>query len=346
MKNSAPGFKKDHMLVIDFQFDGRVAKHSELIKRQFAGITNSDVISMSSCVPGKVNHIFPTMIENRNADLQEFQMDSYFIDHDFLKQYEIPLAAGRTFSVNLSSDSTEAMLINESASTALGFSSPEQALGKKFQQLNRKGVIIGVTKDFHFHSFQEKVRPLSFRIAPGFFTCLTVNVPAENLSRVVEDLRKEWQGIIPGMPFIYSFADDAYYQQYVAEERFGKLFYRFAALAIILSCLGLLGLTTLSITRRTKEIGIRKVLGASVSEVVRLISADFVALILISMLIAIPVAWYFMDQWLHGFAYRIDVAFWMFAASGAMALLIALITTAWQTIKAALMNPVQSLKSD
>jgi len=344
MKNAGPGFKKDHMLVADFQFDGRVAKHAESIKRQFSSLTNGGEISMSSCIPGKSAHTFPTKIENKDSELQEFQADSYFIDHDFLKQYQIEMAAGRPFSLNLASDSTEAMLINESASRALGFQSPEKALGKRFQQLSRAGVIVGVTKDFHFHSFAEKIRPLTLRIAPGFFTYLSVNVPARNLPETVTKLQKKWQEIMPGMPFIYSFADDAYHEQYKAEEQFGKLFVGFTGLAVFLSCLGLVGLSALSITQRTKEIGVRKVLGASTVAVFNLLSRDFLQLIILALVISTPLSWYFSSRWLQTFAYRIDLSLWIFTVSGFIVLFTAFLTISLQTIKAALMNPVKSLK--
>ena len=346
MKNHEPGFKKDHMLVVDFQFDERISKNPAALKQKLGQVTSNGPISMSSCIPGKVNHTFPTKIENKNTELQEFQADAYFIDHDFLKQYGIEMVAGRPFSANLSSDSTEAMLINEAACKALGFTNPEQALGRRFEQLSRKGVIVGVTKDFHFQSFQEKVKPLSFRIAPGFFTYLTLNVPAENLSATISDLKKQWQSYIPGVPFVYSFADEAYHAQYVAEEQFGKLFLCISALAILLSCMGLVGLSALSITQRTKEIGVRKVLGASVAEVFGLLTKDFLIMVFLAIIVATPIAWYAMGKWLQTFAYRIEMSPLILISAGLIAIAVALLTVSFQSIKAALMNPVKSLKSE
>ncbi len=346
MRNHEPGFKKDHVLVVDFQFDGRIPKHSAVMKQAFEEIAQSQGISMSSSVPGKINHTYPTKIENSRSDLQEFHADAYFIDHDFLKQYEIPMAAGRPFSAELSSDSTEAMLINEAACKALGFASPEQALGKKFEQLNRKGLIIGVTKDFHFHSFQEKVRPLTFRIAPGFFTHLSIALPEGNTAGTIDRLQKKWSVIVPGMPFLYFFADEAYHAQYVAEERFGSFFAWLAGIAIFLSCLGLLGLSALNITQRTKEIGLRKVLGASVTEVVGLLTRDFLAQVIIALIVAIPIGWYLMNQWLQTFAYRMEISGWIFVIAGLVAISVSLLTVSFQSVRAALMNPIESLKSE
>jgi putative ABC transport system permease protein len=346
MKNYEPGFKKDHRLVVDFQFDGRVPEHNRVIKQRFSMLAEGAQVSMSSCIPGKENHTFPTRIENKDEDFQEILAEAYFIDHDFLKQYGIEMVAGRAFSENRATDSTEAIIINEAAVRTLGFADPEVALGKKFEQLNRKGVIIGVAKDFHFHSFMEKVRPLTFRIAPGFFTYLSINIPTENTGVHLENLKRKWNEIIPGMPFVYSFADDAYHAQYVAEEKFGRLFISFSGLAIFLSCLGLVGLSALSITQRTKEIGVRKMLGASVREVFNLLTADFLKLVFLALVVSVPVSWYLMEKWLHEFAYRIDLAFWMFGAAGALVLLTALATISFQTVQAALMNPVRSLKMD
>lgn len=346
MRNHKPGFRKDHMLVVDFQFDRRIPKHSEVLKQAFQEINQSGAVSISSAIPGKSNHTYPTKIENNRSELQEFHADAYFIDHDFLKQYEIGMAAGRPFSADLSSDSTEAMLINEAACKALGFTNPEQALGKKFEQLNRKGLIVGVTKDFHFHSFQEKVRPLTFRIAPGFFTNLTIAVPERNMSESIERLKKKWSEIIPGMPFIYFFADEAYHAQYVSEERFGSFFAWLAGIAIFLSCLGLLGLSALNITQRTKEIGLRKVLGASVPEVLGMLTKDFVMQVAVAFVLAAPIGWYFMHRWLQTFAYRTEISIWIFVVSGLAAISITLLTVSFQSVRAALMNPVKSLKSE
>jgi putative ABC transport system permease protein len=346
MKNHAPGFKKDHMLVVDFQFDDRVTRHAGALKSALNAVPGTGSISMSSCVPGKPNHTYPTKIENRDSDLQEFQADAYFIDHYFLKQFKIDLVAGRAFSVDLSSDSTQAMLINEAACKALGFSNPEEALGKRFQQLNRTGKIIGVTKDFYYHSMVQKIRPLTFRIAPGFFTCLMVDIPAEAVSATVESLRKKWQSMIPDLPFIHSFSDEAYDAQYHAEEQFGTLFVCMSCLAVVLSCLGLVGLSILSTTQRTREIGIRKVLGASVAEVFALLNREYLVLVAGAFFIVLPAAWYFIDKWLQTFAYAVDLQVWMFVTGGVLVLLTTLATVGIHSARAALMNPVRALKTE
>ncbi|SEI81699.1 putative ABC transport system permease protein [Dyadobacter koreensis] len=345
MQNQALGFKKDHNLVIDFQYDDNIISHQESVKDKLTKIPGVTMASISSSIPGRPNHLFPTQIENVANEMQEFQSDTYFVDYDFIKQYGISVLAGRMFSKDFGNDLKEAILINETAVKSLGFSNPKDVIGKRFSQLNVNGFVIGVIKDFHFRSFQEKVQPMTLRVAPGFFTFLTLNISGENTPESIANLERAWKSLIPDMPLIYFFADEAYDNQYRDEQRFGKLFICFASFAIIISCLGLLGLSAFSITQRTKEIGIRKVVGASTVSIVGLLSVDFIKLVLLAILIAVPVAWYAMDQWLRDFAYRIAIPLWSFALAGVIAVFIALGTVSFQAIKAALKNPVKSLRS-
>ena len=348
MKNQELGFKKDHMLVIDFQYDQRILDNTESVKQQLTDIHGVDMASFASYIPGKPNRKFPTKIENVNNDMQEFQSDTYFIDFDFLQQYQIKLIAGRTFSKQHASDLRTAMLINEAAVKSLGFLEPQDAIGKRFSQATNggDGIIIGVIKDFHFHSMMEEVQPLTLRVSPGFFTFLTLTVSSQNIPSTISSLEKKWKVLAPGLPFSYFFADEAYNAQYIEEERFGNLFMCFAALAILISCLGLLGLSAFSTQLRTKEIGIRKVLGASAGSITTLLSIDFVKLVIIALTIASPIAWLAMNNWLQDFAYRIEIQWWVFAAAGTLAILIALLTISFQTIKAAIANPVKNLRTE
>ena len=345
MQNQELGFKKEHNLVIDFQYDEQVVSHYESLKDKLAGIPGVTAASISSSIPGRSNHLFPTKIENTGNEMQEFQSDTYFVDYDFLKQFQISVIAGRAFSKEFATDLKEAILINETAVKSLGFSDPAQVIGKRFSQLNANGLVIGVIKDFHFRSFQEAVQPLTLRVAPGFFTFLTLNVSSQNMPESIKMIESKWKELVPELPLIYFFADEAYNNQYRDEQRFGKLFICFATLAILISCLGLLGLSAFSIAQRTREVGVRKVMGASVGGIVKLLSVDFIQLVFVSTLIAIPVAWFGMDRWLRDFAYRIDVPWWAFIAAGFIAVVIAVATVSFQAIKAALMNPVKSLSS-
>jgi len=207
-------------------------------------------------------------------------------------------------------------------------------------------MIIGVVKDFHFRSLQEVIKPLSIRIEPDGCDLITLNVSSTNLPATISAIENKWKTIIPNRPFSYYFLDEFFDKQYRSEDRFGKLFFNFAILAIFISCLGLLGLASYSTMQRTKEIGVRKVLGASVTNIVNLLSKDFLVLVAISFVIAMPVAGYFMNKWLTGFAYRISIEWWIFLLAGVLALLIALITVSFQAIKAAVANPVKSLRTE
>lgn len=316
----------------------------EGVKQQLTGIPGVSKVSFSSSIPGTPNNQFNTIIENSKGENQQQKPDVYFIDNNFLNQFQIDVIAGRGFSQNLAADSMKSMLINEAMLKSLGFANPNDAIGKRFTQLNHQGTIVGVIKDFHNHSFLEKVPPLTLRVDPSHLTNITIDITSANVSATVAKLESEWKNIAPSLPFIYFFADDAYNHQYIAQQRFGSLFICFAIIAIVISCLGLLGLSAFNTVQRKKEIGIRKVLGASASSITAMLSKDFVRLIVIALLLASPISWWAMHSWLQGFAYRIAIPVWVFLLSGASAILIALFTVSFQSIKAAMANPINSIK--
>ncbi|MEQ9441902.1 MAG: FtsX-like permease family protein [Cyclobacteriaceae bacterium] len=346
MQNQELGFNKEHKLVVDFHFDGRVHEHQEAIKQQFGKLPGVQHLTFSSSVPGRANRKYLTTLENAHQSMQELLSDVYFVEDDFLEQYQIDLVAGRFFSQDITSDSTEAMLINEAAVRSLGYADPEEVIGKRFTQQGSQGYVVGVVKDFHYHSFREAVRPLTLRMTPGYnlYTFMTISISPSDIPNTISYLEKEWAARVPGKPFNYFFADEAYQAQYVAEERFGRLFTCLALLAILISCLGLLGLAAFSTKLRVREIGIRKVLGASVGSILHLLSQEYIRLILLALLIAVPVTNYFITEWLQGFAYRLETRWWWFVIPGLTVLLIALLTVSGQTIRAARKNPVDSLR--
>ncbi len=345
MQNQQLGFDKQNKLVVDFQFDSRITQHAAAITQQLGAIPGVGFTSLSYSIPGTANNQYKTIIENSNEEQQEIRTDAYFISENFLKQYKIDLVAGKAFAAG-ASDTLHAMLINETMAYALGFSSPENAVGKQFFQLNQRGTIIGVVKDFHFHSFQEKVKPLTLRIDPGYFTFLNIDISSSNVRSTVSQIEAAWKNIAPGLPFVYFFADEAYNRQYIAQQRFGRLFICFASIAILISCLGLLGLSAFSTAQRKKEIGIRKVLGASVNDITFMLSKDFIKLVIFALVVISPLSWWLMNAWLQDFAYRISISPWVFLFSGLAAILIALFTVGFQAIKAATVNPVKSIRND
>jgi putative ABC transport system permease protein len=342
MRNRDLGFQKDQMLILDTNGDAG----KDALKQEIARLPQVKSASLSSSVPGGPNSGAYSEVENRKGDLQVANLDLYFVDFDYIDQFRIQMAAGRSFSRDFGTDTTQAMVINEAAVKLLGYASPQEAIGRRFRQWGREGKIIGVTKNFHFRSLQDPIKPLSMRIEPSRSNLLSVKVSAGELPATIAAIESKWKSVITKRPFSYYFLDEFFDRQYRSEERFGKLFLNFAILAIFISCLGLLGLASYSTLQRTREIGIRKVMGASVTNIVHLLSWDFLRLVGLAFFIAAPIAWYFMDRWLQDFAYRIDISWWIFLLAGMIALVIALLTISFQASRAALVNPVKSLRSE
>ena len=342
MRNQDLGFNKDQLLVVNTNGDSaRLA-----FKQVITDIPGVQSAGMASSVPGGGNMGAYSEIQNAKGDMQIANLDLYFVDFDYIPQFKIKMLAGRSFSRDFMTDTTQAMVINEAAMKMFGYTSPGQAVGRRFKQWGREGMIIGVMKDFHYRSLQQEIKPLSMRIEPNGCSLVTIKVSTAHLPATIAAIETRWKALIPTRPFSYFFLDEYFDKQYRSEERFGKLFLNFAILAIFISCLGLLGLASYSTIQRTKEIGIRKVMGASVSNIVNLLSRDFLTLVFISFLIAAPVAWYFMHRWLSDFAYRINISWWVFAIACMIAVLIALLTVSYQAIKSAVANPVKSLRAE
>jgi len=242
--------------------------------------------SLSSSVPGSGGFTAYSKMENKDGDIQVMNLDVSFVDFDFINQYKMKIVAGRGFSKAFATDTTKAMIVNEAAVKSLGYSSPQQIIGKKFDQWGRTGKVIGVVKDFHYQGLQTPIKAMSLRIEPNSFYVISIKTAAKNLPATIAAIESKWNQIIPNRPFEYTFLDEKFDKQYRSEDRFKSLFFYFAALAIFISCLGLLGLASYSTFQRTKEIGVRKVLGASIFNVLNLLSVDFLKLVLIAFIIA------------------------------------------------------------
>jgi putative ABC transport system permease protein len=342
MRQQDLGFSKDQMMVINS--NGDPARDAFINATR--GLPNVKAVTMSSSVPGGGNMGAYSQIQNVKGDMQIANLDLYFVDFEYLTQYNVKMAAGRTFSRSFMTDTTQAMILNEAAVKMFGYHSPKDAIGRDFSQWGRKGKIVGVMKDFHFKSLQEEIKPLSMRIEPNGCNMVSIKVSGTNLPATISSIENKWNTLIPARPFSYFFLDDFFDKQYRSEQRFGKLFLNFAVLAIIISCLGLLGLASYSTMQRTREIGIRKVLGATVPNIVNLLSKDFLKLVAVAIVIASPLAWYAMHKWLQDFAYRIPISWWVFAVAAVSATVIAILTVSFQAIKAAVSNPVVSLRSE
>ena len=270
------------------------------------------------------------------------------VDMDFVDTYQIPLAAGRSLSRDFPTDTTHAWLLNEAAVRAIGWPSAEAAVGKRLIYGGREDCyVVGVLRDFHFESMHQQITPMIFFIPRQESNLQAISIKiAGDTPAALAYLKQTWEKFNPDFPFDYSFLDEDYGRLYEAEIREGNLYMVFAGLAILIACLGLFGLATFAAHQRTKEIGVRKVLGASVSGITGLLARDFLKLVLVSIVLASPVAYWLMHKWLADFAYRIDMQWWIFAAAGLLAVAVAFLTVSYQSIRAALMNPVESLRSE
>ncbi|HVZ24896.1 MAG TPA: FtsX-like permease family protein, partial [Sediminibacterium sp.] len=270
-------------------------------------------------------------------------------DYDFIPSYGIQMAAGRNFSRSFGTD-TAGFVINEATVEVLGWKNAQQAIGRNFMYGDVKGKVIGVVKNFHFESLHQRIVPLVMCLPRAdqnnFYNQLSVKVSGKDMPAALAALEAGWHHFLPEMPFDYTFLDNRFQQLYVSEQRQRNLFSLFAGIAIVIACLGLLGLSSFSITQRFKEIGIRKVLGANVSGIVLLLSKDFLLLVMIAALVAFPIAWYAMQSWLGEFAYRITLQWWVFIAAGLLAAAVALLTVSVQAIQAATSNPIKSLRTE
>ncbi|MCI0692145.1 ABC transporter permease [candidate division KSB1 bacterium] len=353
MRNHDLGFNPDQILVIENP--ARIIHGHETRPDQFrmfksALLQYPSIKSMtrSNMIPGQQFMGGMMISRKRTENPDEFRSFHYLmVDRDFLPVYEMELQAGRNFwpeEKGMSSDSA-AIILNESAAKQLGFENAASAVGQEVYLGGQPMKVIGVIRDYHHLGLQHSINPMMLTLHldedPEIFS---VKVSAANLGAAIAQIQEQWEKSFPGNPFDFSFLDDSFAAQYKAEQRFGQVFMLFAALAILIACLGLLGLAAYAAERRTKEIGIRKVLGASVASVVGLLSKQFTKLVLMANVIAWPIAYFAINAWLQNFAYRIGIGWWMFALAGGLALLIALLTVSTQAIKVALTNPVEALR--
>ena len=347
LRNEDTGYTKDQMMIIDFGWDGKVQQDINAVKNAMASIPSVVGVSAQRTVPGGFFPKAGTLIQMYDGEMQLNDPDLYEIDYDFISNFNIEVVAGRGYSRDFPSDSTEAMVVNEAAVAAWGYSEPEEIIGKKFEQWGKKGQVIGVVKDFNYRSLHHSVDPLALRLSPMYSTAsLALRIKTDNVNATIADAERVWNQVAPQRPFIYSFLDDSFNKQYQSDERFGQLFTVFAGLAVFIACFGLFGLTTYTVEQRTKEIGIRKVLGASVANIVALLSKDFMKLVIIAILVSTPVAWYAMNSWLSEFAYRISIGAMMLIIPAICVIAMALAVVAVQAFRSATADPVKSLKAE
>jgi len=294
--------------------------------------------------PSDNNNFF--VYPGENAD-QMVKTLRYDVDENYLPTLGMQLLSGRNFSKEFASDST-GVILNEKAAEVFGWGA--EAIGHTISNSNKRGKIttyrvIGIVRDFHFRSLHELISPLVMTLSPNQ-GMLIVKLKTTDVAGLIAVLKNRWNGLGAEESFTYSFLDDRFNNTYQSEQKIGMILGIFAGLTIFVACLGLFGLAMFTAEQRTKEIGIRKVLGASVATIVNLLSIDFLKLVLVAVVLATPVAWWAMNKWLMDFAYRIDISWWMFVLAAVIALLIALFTVSFQAIKAAIANPVKSLRTE
>jgi putative ABC transport system permease protein len=263
-------------------------------------------------------------------------------DHDFTSVYGIELVAGRYFDKTIPTDTYRAFIINEAGVKAFGWSSPEDAIGKLLW--DRRYPIVGIVKDFHWWGLQRTIEPMIMRVVPDLLRSITLTVSTDNLPETLSFIKTKYQELFPGDMFEYLFVDSNFDMQYQSEERMGRIFRIFTALGLFIACLGLFGMASFIAEQRTKEIGIRKVMGASVSRIILLLSLEFIRWVLAANVIAWPLAYVAGQKWLENFAYRTTIGWELFILSAMMALGIAMITVSYQSMKSAMANPVESLR--
>ena len=346
LKNKNLGYNKSNIVVLPL--DDKVSEHYDAIKSEISSLQGVQHVTAAREL---INVQWIDGIKGENAE--EITVNAIPCDEDFVKTMELKLIAGTDFTkadvmqMDTSDDDRHlkySFMLNESAAKALGWK-PAEAIGRSISK-GVPGTVKAVVKDFHFHSLHEPISPLVLFLDNRRANSILVKISPGNVPATLDNLRKTWNERATHRPFEYHFLNEDYQALYKTEAQTATVFTTFSVLAILLACLGLFALTAFAITQRSKEIGIRKVLGASVPGLVRMLSKDFLKLVLISIVIATPLAWYFSKNWLQDFAYRIHLSWWVFIAAGSIATFIALFTVSIQSIKAAIVNPVKSLRTE
>ncbi len=350
LRSTDLGFQKEQQLVIPLR-SAQAKQNYANLKNALANTSEISSVGGSAYYPGIRNPQDWLMYKEGQSMKDAKTVFINQVDESFLQTLKIQPIAGRAFSKEFPADNGENMVINETAVRELGFSSPEEAVGNWIGfdwegQQYRFGVV-GVVKDFHFKDLHMDIESYGFLLnidsSPNY---LIANLGVGNMSGDLNNIENTWKSFIPDEPFEYSFLDQDFQKNYEAEDKLSQMISYFTLIAILISCLGLFGLATFSAEQRIKEIGLRKVLGASSTNLVALLSRDFLKLVAISIVVASPVAWYIMDQWLQTFAYRIDITWKVFAFTAILAIIIALVTVSFQAMKAALVNPVKNLRTE
>jgi putative ABC transport system permease protein len=342
------GYNRDNVLILDV--DTKLNEKIELVKSELLSLPFVKAVSKAYEAPVKINGGY----NMSGADAsKQMAVTANPVDEGYIETTGLQIVAGSNISKQDVLDASKDdytrnyyhFILNESAAKALGWTAAE-AIGKKmFLDESRPGEVRGVVKDFHFASLHTEIKPLVL-FPGGWANILLIKIEAQNMEAAISSIEKKWKALAPHRPFTFHFMDEDYQKMYDAEMRTGNVFNVFAMLAVVLASLGLFGLSAYAARQRVKEIGVRKVLGASVAGISLLLSSDFIKLVVVSFIIASPLAWFAMNKWLQQFSYRVNVEWWVFVAAGVLSVLIAMITVSFQAVKAALTNPVKNLRTE
>jgi putative ABC transport system permease protein len=348
IQNKELGFSKDQVLVVNDL--GTVPEEARALKGELQRLSQVRSITLSSYYPTPSSRSNSTYFQEGKTEQEHaLNMQNWGVDYDYIKTLDLDIIAGRAFDRQRSTDST-ALILNESAIKILGVG-PDEAIGIRIlDDFNDDGgdrilTVIGVVRNFHFESLRRDIGALSLSLGnrPG---SMAIKVSTDELPRTVAAIESAYNRVVPGQPFNYYFMEDSFNDTYQAEQRLGRIFMTFTILSIIIACLGLFGLAAFNAEKRTKEIGIRKVMGATVSQITYKLSIDFMKLVGISILVSLPLGWYAMNKWLEDFTYRIEIGWWVLLLAALLAAIISILTVSYQAIKAANANPVKSLRTE
>ena len=346
MQNERLGFSGEQVVVVPLENAGDRYETFKQTLMQHQGIVS---VAASDFVPGRVGNA--TAFRPEGAPSSDTYVVSIArVSHDYLETLDIELAAGRNFDRQYVTDDSASILVNEAAVREWGWTA-EEALGKRIAELaageddeDLYRTIVGVVKDFNYQSLHDEIRPMAMNIDADQYQRVSVRITPDNMPATLDFLKSEWEAFIPGYPYNSVFLDADFNRFYAEEQRLGRIFVAFTFLAIVIACLGLFGLASFVTQQRTKEIGVRKTMGATVPGIILMLSKEFTRLVLVSGFIALPLAYFLMNRWMEGFAYQAGLQWWIFAMALGAALLMAWLTVSYQSVKAALMNPVKALR--
>jgi putative ABC transport system permease protein len=336
MRTENIGFDNKH--IITCQVTNNIRSKYEVFKQGL--LENPNILNVAtSSGSGLAEEFHMSFIEEVNG--VEKSLRAIAVDADFIKTIGLKIVEGRDFSGDLETDKRKTVIINETAKKYLDIN---PVLGFEFDMGNTKAQIIGVVKDYHNESFQKKIGPQLLWYVPGWRYSLSIRISSNNIQETIQYIKKQWNEFSPEIPFEFQFLDEKYDALYKEEDKFNLLIGYFSIIAILIACLGLFGLVSFSTERRNKEIGIRKINGARISEILFILNRDYIIRVTVALVIAIPIAWYAMHKWLQSFAYRTELSWWIFALAGIITLGVALLTVSWQSWRAATRNPVEALR--